>query len=184
LAVHRAVFLFWGATPLQVSELFEGLIALELRAKRIYAVIAQTFAKTKSAHQFFEVLAQQEEDHAHALQVCWDAAKRGDWKAEPVSLWQDMVLRLKHDVQAIESSLSDTCSLDDALRLVIQIESSEINQVFFGLITATHWNYIRNLQPVREVMDVHIAHICQHIPELAPHLTAACQQLRDKFNRG
>lgn len=43
-----------GATTEQASEVFERLIALELRAKRIYAVLAQTFTKDKSAHQFFE----------------------------------------------------------------------------------------------------------------------------------
>ena len=166
---------------MQVSKLFERLIALELRAKRIYSVLAQAFAKNESAQQFFEVLSQQEQDHAGLLKGCWDAARCGAWKAEPVSLWQDLVLRIEHDLQAIDSSVSETCSLDDALRLVIQIESSEINNAFFGITSVTNRNQIQDLRPFREAMDMHIGYICQHIPELAPHLTAACQQLRTRF---
>jgi hypothetical protein len=172
-----------GATTLQASEVCERFIALELRAKRIYAVFAQTFAKTKSAHQFFEVLSQHEQDHADLLKLCWDAVRHGAWNAEPAGLWRDLILRLEHDLQAIESSLSETSSLDDALRLVIEIESSEINDAFFALASATDGNHIRDLRPFREAMDVHIAHICQHVPELAPHLTAACQQLRARLDQ-
>jgi hypothetical protein len=172
-----------GATILQAPDIFERFIAMELRAKRIYAVLAQSFAKNKSAHQFFTVLAQQEQEHADLLKVCWDATRRGTWRAERVSLWQDLILRLEHDVQAIESSLSETCSLDDALRLVIQVESSEINDAFFALVWATDCNNVQDLRPFREAIDLHIAHICQHIPELAPHLTAACQEVRSRWDQ-
>jgi hypothetical protein len=172
-----------GATILQASEVCERFIALELRAKRIYAVLAQAFAKAESARQFFEVLSQHEQDHADLLKVCWDATRRGDWTAERVGLWRNLILRLEHDVQAIESSLRETSSLDDALRLVIQIESSEINDAFFALTLATDGNHIRDLRPFREAMDLHIAHICQHIPELSPHLTAACRQLRARCDQ-
>ena len=168
---------------MQASELLERCISVELQVKQVYTAFAKTFAGTKSAQQFFEVLAQHEQDHAGLLKGCWDAARRGAWKAEPVSLWRDLIPRLEHDMQAIESSLSETCSLDDALRLVIQIESSEVNDVFFGFMSATDWNHIRDLRPFREAMDLHIAHICQHIPVLAPHLTAACQQLRARFDQ-
>lgn len=85
-------------------------------------------------------------------------------------------------MEAIESPLSETSSLNDALRLVIQIESSEINDAFFALSSATAGNHIQDLRPFREAMDLHITHICQHIPVFAPHLTTACQQLRARLD--
>jgi hypothetical protein len=172
-----------GATILRASEVYEPLIGLELRAKRIYAVLAQTFAKNKSAQQFFEVLSQHEQDHAGLLNACWEEVQHGTWNAEPAGPWRDLILRLEHNVQAIESSLSETSSLDDALWLVLKIESTEINDVFFTLASATPGNQIRDLRPFQEAMNLHIAHMCQHIPKLAPHLTMACQQLRAKFDR-
>jgi rubrerythrin len=57
---------------LQASELFERCIGVELQAKQVYAAFAKTFAGTKSAQQFFEVLAQHEQDQADLLKVCWD----------------------------------------------------------------------------------------------------------------
>ena len=83
----------FGAAALQVPKLFGGAIGLELRAKRIYAALAQRFAETESARQFFEFLAQQEQDHSELLEVCRAIAGRGGWKAHHLSSWQDLLLR-------------------------------------------------------------------------------------------
>ena len=174
---------FGAATILQASKLLERCIGVELQAKQVYAAFAKTFVGTKSAHQFFEVLAQQEEDHAHLLQLCLPAAKQVVWEAEAIGMWQDLISCLEQKMKMMAPSLEGMDSLEDALWLVIQIESSEVNDMFLGLVSAIEWNYVRDLRPFREAMDLHITHICQHIPELAPDLMEACQQLRAKFDQ-
>ena len=174
----------FGATALQVPELFGAAIGLELRAKRIYAALAQRFAETESVRQFFEVLAQQEQDHAELLEVCRAIAGRGGWKAHHLSSWQDLLPRLNQQMQSMETSLHRLGFLENSLRLVIQIGFSEINQLFLGIVMATDSSFIRKLRAFENAMDVHIAYVCQRIPELAPELTTDCRELRAKFSQG
>ena len=174
---------YFGDAAWKVPELFERCIGVEWQAKRIYAAFARVFAESRSASRFFEVLAQQEQEHAELLEVCQTIAGRGGWKAEHFSQWQDLLPRLEQRMQAMESSLTGIGSLDDALRLVVQIESSEINEVFYGVVAATDSAFVWKLKPYRDAMDLHLAYICRRMSELAPLLTAACQKLRDQFCR-
>ena len=172
------------ATTSRVPDLLERCIRLELQAKQIYATLAQQFADTESARQFFAVLARHEQDHADLLQVCRAIAKFGGWKADYFSEYEILLQRLEQQIQEMESSLTGICSLDDALRQVILIELSEINHVFFGIVTFTDVSLIKKLKPFYDAMDIHIAYICFLIPELAPNLTVLCRELRARSPRG
>lgn len=187
---HKKTFLsllreanFFVTASAKIPELLERCIALELQAKRIYATFERVFSERESASQFFADLARQEQDHADLVGVCRVIAKRGDWKADRSSRWQGLLPRLERQIQAMESSLSRIGSLNDALRLAISIESSEINYVFLGILAATDSTFIRKLKAFYDAMDMHIDYICHRIPELAPHLTAACRELRAKLPR-
>ncbi len=172
---------FFEATSSKIPQLLGRCIGLELQAKRIYTAFARVFAETESASQFFEGLARQEQDHADLLEVCWAMARRGCWKADQSTSWQDLLPRLEKQIQAMRLSLNQIGTLDDALRLAIHIESSEVNHVFLGVVGATDSTFVRNLRPFCHAMEKHVAHICRRIPELAPHLTAACRELRAKL---
>ena len=174
---------YFGGATWKVPELFQRSIGVEEQARRIYAAFARVFAESRLASRFFEILAQQEQEHAELLEVCQRIARRGGWKAEHFSSWHDLLPRLEQRMQAMESSLSGIGSLDDALRLVIQIESSEINEVFHGVVAATDSTFVRKLKPYRDAMGLHIDYICRRMSELAPVLTEACQRLRDQFCR-
>jgi len=160
-----------------VPEVFKRCIGMELQAKRVYAALAQRFAETESTRQFFEVLAQQEQDHADLLEICRAAASRGGWRAEHLSSWQGLLPRLEQQMQVIENSVTSIGSSEDALRLVIRIGSSEINQLFLGIVTKADSAFIRKVKAFRDAMDFHIAYVCQRLPELAPELTTACRKL-------
>jgi hypothetical protein len=183
LSLLREADLF-AAAGSTVPELFERCLGLELQAKRIYAALARVFAETEATRQFFEVLAQQEQEHADLLEICRVAARREGWRATHLSSWQHSLPRLEQQMQMIEDSLTRISSLQDALRLVIRIGSSEINELFLGIVTATDSGFIRKLRAFRDAMDVHIAYVCQRLPELAPELTTACRELRTTFSQG
>ena len=174
---------YFGDARRKAPELFRRCIGVEWQAKRIYAAFARVFVESRSASRFFEILAQQEQEHAELLEVCQTIAGRSGWKAEPFALWHDLLPRLEQRMQTMESSLSRVGSLDDALRLVIQIESSEINEVFHGVVAATNSTFVQKLKPFRDAIDLHVAYISRRMSELAPLLTEACQELRDQFCR-
>jgi len=80
-------------------------------------------------------------------------------------------------MQEAESRLESLGGATDALRLVIQIESSEVNHVYLGIVAATDSNFVRRLNVFREAVLKHIAYICERIPEFEPELAGVCQKL-------
>jgi hypothetical protein len=74
-------------------------------------------------------------------------------------------------------------SVKAALELVIQIESSEINQVFYAALVATDAAFVKKLKPFRETMEAHMAYLVERLPELCPQLSRACSNLRTSFPR-
>ena len=73
--------------------------------------------------------------------------------------------------------------MDAALQLVIQIESSEINEVFQAALAATDAVFVKRLKPFRKAMEAHMAHIAERLPALSPQLMVVCRELRVKFPR-
>jgi rubrerythrin len=172
---------FFGAVQ-KAPALLERSIDLELRAKRIYSDFAERFSRRESASRFFEILARQEQEHADLLEVCRAAAGRHAWKINYLNPWQDYLPRLEQDMQEAEAEAdSVTTSLEDALRLVLQLEASEINQVFQAMLAASDSLFVRKLMAFRNAMEVHIAYIAVRIPQLAPQLAQAAKDLRDRF---
>ena len=82
-----------------------------------------------------------------------------------------------------EAAVYQIDTLEAALQLVIQIESSEINDVFYAALAATDAAFVKRLKPFREAMEAHMAYIADRIPELSPQLMFACRELRAKFPR-
>ena len=192
---HRTTFLsllqeadVFGTAGPKLPAILERCIALELRAKRIYTIFARAFAKepvkTGPVSRFFHKLAKQEQEHADLLEVCRAAAIRGGWKASYFNPWQDRIPQLEEQMEEAEVSVSSLDSVDAALQLVIQIESSEVNQVFQAILAATDSPFVGKLKAFRKAMETHLTYICRRVPVLAPSLTLACRELRVRFSGG
>lgn len=160
-----------------IPELVGRCVKLEKRARSIYAWLAGRFMGHDPIWEFFETLARQEETHAELLELCREVASRVVWKEEYFSQWRDAVPRLERQMEDAESSLASLDSVIDALRLVIQIESSEINQVFLGIVAAADSDFVRKLGVFHESTATHIAYISQRISELEPDLAQECEKL-------
>ena len=164
-----------------VSTILERCIGLELRAKRIYAALAKAFSEEGLVGPFFAGLADQEQDHADLLQLCRAAAARGGWTANLFNPWQAYLPRLEQQMDATEAAVREIGSVDDALRLVIQVESSEINEVFNAALAATDSAFVKQLRPFKKAMEAHMSYIMERLPELSPQLMLACRELRARF---
>jgi hypothetical protein len=172
---------FFAALPSNVPRLLERCIGLELRAKRIYTALAKALDDQGLVGPFFAGLAEQEQYHADLLELARAASMRSGWNTSHFNPWQDYLPRLEQQMEAAEAAVYRTDSVDDALRLVIQIESSEINQVFDAALAATDAVFVKRLKPFREAMETHMTYLVERIPELSSRLTANVRELRAKF---
>ena len=169
------------ATTTNLPPLLDRCVGLELRAKRVYLALAKAFGDDASVGPFFGGLAVQEQYHADLLRVCRAAALRGGWKASLFNPWQDYLPRLEQQMDAAESAVPEIDSVDAALQLVVQIECSEINQVFNAALAASDSLFVNRLRPFREAMESHMKHIVGRLPELSANLVPACRELRARF---
>ncbi len=172
---------FFGTLPPNVPRILERCIDLELRAKRVYQVLATALDDQGLVGLFFAGLVEQEQCHADLLELVRVAAMRGGWKANLFNPWQDYLPSLEQQMEAAEAAVSDIDSVDAALRLVIQIESSEVNQVFDAAVAATDAVFVKRLKPFREAMVSHMSYLVERIPELSPRLLGSVRELRARF---
>ena len=173
---------FFAGADAEAAILIERCIRLELRARRIYAALAEALGDNEPLADFFENLADQEQEHADLLRLCLAAARHDGWKLGAFSPWRDYLHDLETQMSAVESSLSSIDNLDKALRLVVQIESSEINQVFQAVLDAGNSEFIRKVRPFHDAVEDHINYIVTQIPALAPNLETISRELRVKVS--
>ena len=160
-----------------VPKLVGRCVKLELRAKRIFESLASQFADQSQVRCFFDNLARQEQGHAELLELCREAARRAAWKEEYFAPWRDAVPRLEGQMGDAEASLQSLHRVADAFRLVIQIEGSEVNHVFKGVVAASGSEFVRRLRAFQNGGEKHISYICEQIPLFEPQLVDACREL-------
>jgi len=167
-----------------VPELVERCVQLELRAKRIFERLARRFSERPEVEQFFQSLAIQEQEHADLLRFCRAAAGRGRWVERHLDPWQDVIPQLEERMKEAEFSSDPLTSLTDALQLVIEIESSEVNQTFRGVVEAADSDFVRRLRTFQEAISKHLTYICQGIKTLEPTLEAECDEMLAAYQAG
>jgi len=172
-----------GLAPGKLPQLVDRCIGLELCAHRIYESLARRFEQLDVVEGFFTTLASQEKGHAELLELCRAATARREWSEEHFDDWRDAVSGLQKQMQEAESRASSLDSLSESLRLVIQIESSEINRIYSGIMEASESEFVRRLRSFHEAGLEHIEYICERVPEMDSELRDACQELRDGYAR-
>ena len=165
-------------STLQPFELIDRCIKLELQAKRIYEWLAGRFLGYRSTSEFFDNLARQEERHAELLKLCKETARQSGWEEDRLAPWRDAISRLEQKMTEAEASLQSLENMLEALKLVIQIERSEINQLFTSVVAASGAEFVRKLRPFQTAATEHISYICSEIPKLQASLADQCRQLQ------
>ena len=173
---------FFAAPPASKEpELIERCVWLELQSATIYRTLAERLAVSRLMGGFLNELADEEQEHADLLRVCKAFAHRGRFQSKKFAAWHDYVPLLEQQMQATVASLDKIKSVDDVVQLILQIEGSEINQVFMGVIEATDSPFVQKLGPFRRAVRHHIGYICKTISSLTPTAASACQDLRAKL---
>lgn len=168
-------------TTSRLTTMVDRCVDLELRAKRIYLGFATAFADQPTACQFFETLAEQEQEHADLLALCGAAARRGGWTTNTTNPWEHYMPCLEQHMRDVETCLAEITTLDDALRLVVQIESAEINRVFQAALASCDSAFVRRLTVFQQAMESHITYIVDQLPKLDPRFIFAKRELQTLF---
>jgi hypothetical protein len=166
----------------KAPELVGRCVELELSAKRIYQLLRDKFSHDGPVNKLFHALALQEQHHAELLQLCRAALDRGRWKAKHFDPWRDAIPRLESRMREAESAVQSMSSSLDALRLAIQIESSELNEVFLGVVAASDSDFVRKLETFHKATMAHVSYIHREIPRLAPELERESQEVLNRFS--
>jgi rubrerythrin len=148
-----------------------------VQAQRIYEALAERFADQPRAKEFFQTLAEEEGEHFQLLELCRQAASREGWQEVHFTPWRTAVPRLEQQMDDARERLSDIERLADALRLVIRIETSEINHLFGAVVAATDSGFVRTLKPFQAAASEHISQITGQIAVLEPELASECRAL-------
>lgn len=172
---------FSQAAPPGVAAILDRCIDLELRAKRIYSTLAKALEDEGVIGPFFAGMAVQEQYHADLLGLCRAAAVRHGWRANLFGPWQDYLPQLERNMDAAEAELCKVDSTDAALRLVVQIETSQINAVFTAAVLASDAAFFKRLKPFRQAVEAHVAYVVERVPQLSPHLAVITRELRARF---
>jgi hypothetical protein len=167
----------------RLSITVERCIDLELRARRIYAAFARAFADRPAASAFFDTLAKQEQIHADLLAICRVAARRGGWRAECPNHWEEYIPHLEQHLNAVEAALHEVGSLEEALQLVIQIESGEVNRVFQAVLASCDSAFVSRLGTFRRAVEMHISFIIDQLPKLDVRFRSSSSSLQTLFPR-
>ncbi len=121
------------------------------------------------------------EEHAELLDLCRIAASRGGWNGDQFDPWREAVPLLERQMHEAQSSLDSLASVVEGLRLVLRIESSEVNKLFSGVVAASDSGFVRAMHAFRDAARTHIAYVCQQIPALEPSLAPESQALREQY---
>lgn len=164
--------------PSELPEFLARGIGLERRAADIYRSLASRVADDEPLLKLLAELARQEEDHAELLELCHASSRRRDWSEGRIDPWRDVVAGLEVRMAALRRNVELVASRTEALRLVLDIESSEINDVFAAIVEASQSGFVLAARAFRWAEEEHVDLICTKIPALAPELAEACRALR------
>ena len=168
--------------PASVSSFIENCVALEVRAGEVYRQLGRQFEASPPLSGFFDSLARQEQGHAELLELCRGLAGESEWREEEVSQWRDKVPVLEKRMADIEKNLVNMVDTTDVLHLVIEIEGSEINQMFRGVVAATNNEFVRTFKAFQNAEKEHLNYICREIPLLEAELADACSALNAQYH--
>jgi rubrerythrin len=119
--------------PGRIGNAYRLSAILEWRAARIYGQLARRFDTSPLVHAFFESLRDEEEEHGRIMLLCLYTI---DVRTPPEyvpSVRDPEILGLLRELRGIERNCWKL-SLDEALALTEQLETSEINLIFDRLL--------------------------------------------------
>jgi rubrerythrin len=163
---------FFGFADSAAADIVKQCVGLELRAKRLYLVLAEGTGDVPALSRLFTELADEEQEHADLLQLCLAASSHVGWRYKDLPAWRSGLAHLDRQMSEAEALVSQIDDLESAIQTVIQVESLDVNDVFLKLIAASNAEFVRKLRPFQYAVEMHLSHITTQIPALARNVDA------------
>jgi ATP/maltotriose-dependent transcriptional regulator MalT len=114
---------------MKATKVYDGFIGLEDRSAALYLELSVRFFDNSELSWFWVGMAMEEKQHAGMLQHCREA---GVYAAELPN--KDEIQRLNALFRRLEARLAEPkLALDDAFEMALELETSEINDVYSRL---------------------------------------------------
>jgi hypothetical protein len=119
---------------MNATKVYDGFISLEDRSAALYLELSVKFFNNSELSWFWVEMAMEEKQHAGMLQHCREAGVFATELPDP-----DQIQRLNSLFRRLEARLSEPAlPLDDAFQMAIELETSEINDVYSKLTAPIH----------------------------------------------
>lgn len=151
---------------------------LERRAMGVYLTLARRNSEDAGLYAFFCTLAEQESSHAELLELCASATSPEQWEADELSRWQSLLPGLETAMSEFEQAASTAQGRHDALELMARLESSEINDLFRGVVGASSSEFVRAVHAFKAAEGEQDKYIARALPSLDASIPPPCHPAR------
>ena len=138
---------------------------IEFRVARIYKKLAEKFSGNKKVRDFFLELQREEEEHGRLMLLCLFTSKYTPGTSHTPGLYDPEVRTLMKRLRHFEKNISPL-SLDEALRLTVDLERGETNIIFDKLIKQAEQEETCLFREEMEKAGSHSTSIPKRIKEL------------------
>lgn len=159
------------------ESVLDECIALERRIGAIYAGLAERLAGEPAVAEFLRNLAAQEEGHAELLTICRDVFAGDRWEERLVDACRPVVRTLALSVAGAERRVAALSGGREALELVLELESTEVNRVFRRVVTTHGSPFVQRLGRFQAAGREHTEYVRDVLVRLLPDLAVRCQQV-------
>ncbi len=157
-------------------EAVERCCALEIVFETQYAALSLRFARLPALAGFLAELARQERMHQELLAICKPLAC-GAWHREgEFAAICAQLPGVERQVHALAARAAGIASDRDALALVLDLESSEVNRLFGAVLAATESDFVRRTAAFRGAIREHLAYVREQLGALLPEIAGEAER--------
>jgi len=121
---------------MELDAALDAFAELERRASVLYSDLSWAFRSPPELHLFWRDLANAEGDHAHMLNLAGQFVRAQGLKKE-VPIDPQLVPRMVRHFEDYRRRIAERPSLEAALSLALDLEQSELDEVFLQLLSAS-----------------------------------------------
>ena len=143
---------------------------LELRAAKIYQLMAERFADLLPARRLFEELEEEEREHARLMEIClYTVCVTPEIRYEP-SVMDPEIRTVLQEMRAVQRRIP-SMTLDEALETSEALERSEVNVIFGKLLEQVDQPEVALLREMMRSAENHQVSVPRRIADLREELS-------------
>lgn len=153
------------ALPGQPGNAYRISSIIEFRVARVYGQLAEHFKSQPEAAAFFRELQEEEKQHGHLMLLCMYTVNNDPPLRFVPTIKDPTVVALLERLKRVEAAIP-SLTLDEALAITHELETSEINTIFDRLLAQSNHPSTRFFRKRFDALEGHAESIPRRIAEL------------------